>query len=84
MRWSLNLPSTMVKVEQALMWISLSSWRRQMLVTSRDHNPVVFLPDVDQWVRQRLPLAEARRAQEVFGKGGVIGKLALIPNGSSP
>jgi NADPH:quinone reductase-like Zn-dependent oxidoreductase len=35
-------------------------------------------------VAQRFPLTEARRAQELLGKGGVIGKIALIPNGSSP
>ncbi len=33
-------------------------------------------------VAQRLPLAEARRAQELLGKGGVIGKIVLVPGGS--
>lgn len=32
----------------------------------------------------RIPLAEARRAHELLGKGGVIGKIVLVPNGSSP
>jgi NADPH2:quinone reductase len=34
-------------------------------------------------VAQRFPLAEARRAQELLGKGGVIGKIVLVGNGSS-
>jgi NADPH2:quinone reductase len=34
-------------------------------------------------VAQRFPLAEARRAHELLGKGGVIGKIVLVPNGSS-
>src|SRR4029078_3203935 len=32
---------------------------------------------------QRFPLAEARRAHEVLGKGGVTGKIVLVLNGSS-
>jgi hypothetical protein len=34
-------------------------------------------------IAQRFPLAEASRAQEMLGKGGVIGKIVLVPNGSS-
>ena len=29
-------------------------------------------------IAQRFPLAEARRAQELLGKGGVIGKIVLV------
>ena len=35
-------------------------------------------------VAQRLPLAEARQAHELLGKGGVTGKIVLVCNGSSP
>jgi NADPH2:quinone reductase len=35
-------------------------------------------------IAQRFPLAEARRAQELLGKGGVTGKIVLVCNGSSP
>jgi NADPH2:quinone reductase len=35
-------------------------------------------------IAQRLPLAEARHAHELLGKGGVIGKIVLVRNGSSP
>ncbi len=31
-------------------------------------------------IAQRFPLAEARQAQELLGKGGVIGKIVLVPN----
>jgi NADPH2:quinone reductase len=34
-------------------------------------------------IAQRFPLAEARQAQELLGKGGVIGKIVLVPNGQS-
>jgi NADPH2:quinone reductase len=34
-------------------------------------------------VAQRLPLAEARQAQELLGKGGVTGKIVLVPNGAA-
>jgi NADPH2:quinone reductase len=34
-------------------------------------------------IAQRLPLADARAAQELLGKGGVTGKIVLVPNASS-
>jgi NADPH2:quinone reductase len=34
-------------------------------------------------VAQRFPLAEARQAQELLGKGGVIGKIVLVRDESS-
>jgi NADPH:quinone reductase len=33
-------------------------------------------------ISQRFPLAEARQAQELLGKGGVTGKIVLVLNGS--
>src|SRR5688572_16218230 len=60
MRWSVNLPSTRVKIEQALILTSRSSSKRQMLVTSK-MTPTLFLPNVDQRVGQRLDLAEQGR-----------------------
>ena len=35
-------------------------------------------------IAQRFPLSQARQAQEMLGKGGVIGKIVLVPDGSSP
>jgi NADPH2:quinone reductase len=34
-------------------------------------------------IAQRFPLAEARRAQELLAKGGVIGKIVLVLDGAS-
>jgi NADPH2:quinone reductase len=34
-------------------------------------------------IARRFRLAEARRAHELLGKGGVTGKIVLVPNGSS-
>ena len=31
-------------------------------------------------IARRFPLAEARRAQELLGKGGVVGKIVLVRN----
>ena len=33
-------------------------------------------------IARRLPLAKAREAHEMLGKGGIIGKIVLVPNGS--
>jgi NADPH:quinone reductase len=35
-------------------------------------------------IAQRFPLAEARHAQELLGKGGVTGKIVLVNNWSAP
>jgi len=35
-------------------------------------------------IAQRLPLAQARQAHELLGKGGVIGKIVLVCNRSAP
>jgi len=32
-------------------------------------------------IARRLPLAEAREAQELLGAGGVTGKIVLVPSG---
>jgi NADPH:quinone reductase len=34
-------------------------------------------------IAERLPLTEARHAHELLGKGGVTGKVVLVPDGSS-
>jgi len=38
---------------------------------------------IEPLIAQRFPLAEARRAHELLGKGGVTGKIVLVLNGSS-
>jgi NADPH2:quinone reductase len=39
--------------------------------------------EIKPLIARRFPLAEARDAQELLGKGGVIGKIVLVRNGSS-
>jgi NADPH2:quinone reductase len=39
--------------------------------------------EIKPLIAQRFPLAEARHAQEMLGKGGVVGKIVLVRNGSS-
>ncbi len=34
-------------------------------------------------IAQRFPIAEAKQAHELLGKGGVIGKIVLVAGGSS-
>jgi NADPH:quinone reductase-like Zn-dependent oxidoreductase len=52
-------------------------WFRQDLIDLLD---LLKLQKIKPLVAQRLPLAEARRAQEMLGEGGVIGKIVLVPN----
>jgi NADPH2:quinone reductase len=35
-------------------------------------------------IARRFPLVEARNAHELLGKGGVIGKIVLVPDGQPP
>jgi NADPH:quinone reductase-like Zn-dependent oxidoreductase len=37
--------------------------------------------EIKPLIAQRLPLEEARRAHEMLGEGGVLGKIVLMPNG---
>jgi NADPH:quinone reductase-like Zn-dependent oxidoreductase len=37
--------------------------------------------EIKPLIAQRLPLAEARRAHELLGQGGVTGKIVLVPGG---
>jgi len=48
---------------------------RQDLTTLLD---LLRKQEIRPLVAERLPLAEARRAQELLGKGGVIGKIVLV------
>lgn len=34
-------------------------------------------------IAHRFPLSEARHAQEILGRGGVVGKIVLVPDGAS-
>lgn len=52
------------------------AWFREDLVTLLD---LLRQGKIKPVIAQRLPLPEARQAQELLGKGGVIGKIVLIP-----
>jgi NADPH2:quinone reductase len=51
------------------------AWFRQDLITLFD---LLQQQKIKPLIAQRFPLAEARRAQEVLGEGGVIGKIVLM------
>jgi len=53
---------------------------REDLVTLLD---LLLQKKIKPLVAQRLPLAEARRAHELLGQGGVTGKIVLVCSGSS-
>jgi NADPH2:quinone reductase len=53
---------------------------RQDLITLFD---LLRQQQIKPLIAQRLPLAEARRAHELLGKGGVTGKIVLVLDGSS-
>jgi NADPH2:quinone reductase len=53
---------------------------RQDLITLFD---LLQQRKIEPLVAQRFPLGEAKRAHELLGKGGVIGKVVLVRNGSS-
>jgi len=54
------------------------TWCRQDLITLLD---LLQQQKIKPLIAQRFPLAEARHAQELLGKGGVIGKIVLVRNG---
>jgi NADPH:quinone reductase len=56
------------------------AWFRQDLIALLD---LLHQQKIKPLIAQRLPLVEARQAQELLGKGGVIGKIVLVCNGPS-
>jgi len=55
-------------------------WFRQDLIALFD---LLQQTKIKPLIAQRFPLVEARRAQELLGSGGVIGKIVLVCNGST-
>jgi NADPH:quinone reductase len=55
-------------------------WFRQDLIALFD---LLQQKRIKPLIARRFPLAEARLAHELLEKGGVIGKIVLVPNGSS-
>jgi NADPH:quinone reductase-like Zn-dependent oxidoreductase len=56
------------------------AWFRQDLIALLD---LLQQQEIKPLIAQRLPLAEARQAQELLGKGGVTGKIVLVRDDSS-
>jgi NADPH2:quinone reductase len=54
------------------------AWFRHDLLTLLD---LLKQGKIKPLIAQRLPLEEARRAHEMLGEGGVLGKIVLLPNG---
>jgi NADPH2:quinone reductase len=53
-------------------------WFRHDLLTLMD---LLKQDKIKPLIAQRLPLDQARRAHEMLGEGGVLGKIVLLPNG---
>ena len=53
------------------------AWFRQDLIALFD---LLQQEKIKPLIARRLPLAEARQAHDLLGKGGVIGKIVLVPN----
>jgi NADPH2:quinone reductase len=56
------------------------AWFRQDLIALFD---LLQQKKIKPLIAQRFPLAEARQAHDLLGKGGVIGKIVLVPNQAS-
>jgi hypothetical protein len=54
------------------------TWFRHDLLTLLD---LLKQSKIKPLIAQRLPLEGARRAHEMLGEGGVLGKIVLLPNG---
>ena len=54
------------------------AWFREDLLTLLD---LLRQGKIKPLIAQRLPLEDARRAHEMLGAGGVLGKIVLLPNG---
>jgi len=74
------LPGGKRVVPYSIQWFKRlkPAWFRQDLITLFD---LLQQKKIKPLIAQRFPLAEARHAQELLGKGGVIGKIVLVPNG---
>jgi NADPH2:quinone reductase len=69
-------------VPYSIQWLERfkPKWFRQDLSTLFD---LLQQQKIKPIVAQQFPLAEARQSQELLGKGGVIGKIVLVPDGPS-
>jgi NADPH2:quinone reductase len=75
------LPGRRRVVPYSIQWLKRlkPAWFRQDLIALFD---LLQQKRIKPLIAQRFPLAEARSAHELLGKGGVTGKIVLVPNGS--
>src|SRR5499426_2002026 len=76
------LPSRRRVVPYSIQWLKRlrPAWFRQDLIALFD---LLQQQRIKPLIARRFPLSEARRAHELLGKGGVIGKIVLVRHGSS-
>jgi NADPH:quinone reductase-like Zn-dependent oxidoreductase len=76
------LPGRKRVVPYSIQWLKRlrPAWFRQDVIALFD---LLQQHKIKPLIAQRFPLAEARQAHELLGKGGVTGKIVLVPNGSS-
>jgi NADPH:quinone reductase-like Zn-dependent oxidoreductase len=75
------LPGRKRVLPYSIQWLKRlrPAWFRQDLVALFD---LLQQQKIKPLIARRFPLAEARQAQELLGKGGVTGKIVLVGNGS--
>src|SRR5512140_3800743 len=75
------LPGRKRVVPYSIQWLKRlrPAWFRQDLVVLLD---LLKQQKVKPLIAHRFPLAEARQAHELLGKGGVTGKIVLVRNGA--
>jgi NADPH:quinone reductase len=73
-------PGRKSMVPYSIQWLMRfkPAWFRHDLLTLLD---LLKEGKIKPLIAQRLPLEEARRAHEMLGEGGVLGKIVLLPNG---
>jgi NADPH2:quinone reductase len=76
------LPGRKRAIPYSIQWLKRlrPAWFRQDLLALLD---LLQQRKIKPLIAQRFPLAEARHAHELLGKGGVTGKIVLVRNGSS-
>ena len=74
------LPGRKSIVPYSIQWLIRlkPAWFRRDLLALFD---LLQQKKIKPLIARRLPLCEARRAHELLGRGGVIGKIVLMPNG---
>jgi NADPH2:quinone reductase len=72
-------PGRKSMVPYSIQWLMRfkPAWFRHDLLTLLD---LLKQGRIKPLIAQRLPLEEARRAHEMLGEGGVLGKIVLLPN----